>query len=147
AATCLGISNFIDGLEYRPTVDNLAISGDACNTVFVKGLDGTPISNFSTTYNSGITTDGAGGLWLALLAQGNAAYTELTHVDAAGNVFGDPIVLSGYAAEDLAYDSKTFAPACVVWTNQATFFSDPAPEIRAIAVPCGAPSSGQSAAV
>jgi hypothetical protein len=145
---CLGVPKNIDGLAYRPTALNLAISGDACNTAFIKNLDGTAVSSFGTTNNSGIATDGAGGLWLALLTQGDTAYTELTHVSSAGTVIsGDTVILNGYAAEGLSYDPDTFAPACAVWTNQATFdFSTP--EIRAIAVPCGAPTSGgQSATV
>jgi hypothetical protein len=149
AGTCLfGSNDAIDGLAFRPTAGNLAISGDACNTVFIKSLAGTAVSQFGTTNNSGIATDGAGGLWLALLTQGDTAYTELTHVDSAGTVFsGDTVILDGYAAEGLSYDPDTFAPACAVWTNQATFNFTDAPQIRAIAVPCSAPSSGQSAAV
>ena len=148
--SCLfeGGGNFIDGLAFRPTAGNLAISGDACDTVFIKNLDGTAVSQFGTTNNSGIATDGAGGLWLALLTHGDAAYTELTHVDSAGTVIsGDTVILNGYAAEGLSYDPDTFAPACAVWANQATFNFTDAPQIRAIAVPCGAPSSGNSVAV
>jgi hypothetical protein len=134
---CLFNGSYIDGLEYRPSAGNLAISGDGCNRVFIKTLSGGDVSNFVTNQNSGITTDGAGGLWLALLTQGDTPYTELTHVDSAGTVLGSPIILSDYEAEDLAYDNVTFAPTCVVWTNQATW-DTPEPEIRAIAVPCGA---------
>jgi hypothetical protein len=142
--SCLGGRSQIDGLEYRSVGDGqLAISGDACNTVFLKDLAGTTLSSFGTTNNSGITTDGAGGLWLALLTHGDTPYTELTHVTSSGAVLGDATILSDYAAEDLAYDSATFSPNCVVWTNQATFSFSAKPEIRAISVPCGdaAPSS------
>jgi hypothetical protein len=142
-----GAGKSIDGLEFRPAAGNFAVSGDACDTVYIKNPDGSEVSHFGTTHNSGITTDGAGGLWLALLTRGDAAYTELTHVDSAGTVLGDPIVLSDYAAEDLAYDSVTFAPTCVVWMNQATFTLTAKPEIRAVAVPCGVASSGSSATV
>jgi hypothetical protein len=142
--TCLFSRTAIDGLEYRPTAGNLALSGDGCNRVFIKNLDGTAVTDFATQNNSGITTDGAGGLWLARLTHGDVEYSELTHVDSAGNVLGN-LIFDGYETEDLAYDSVSFAPTCVVWTNQATFFTTP--EIRAIAVPCGAPSSGASVAV
>jgi hypothetical protein len=148
SATCIGGAQSIDGLAFRPTAGNLAISGDACNTVFIKNLNGTAVSQFGTTNNSGITTDGAGGLWLALLTQGDSAYTELTHVNSAGTVIsGDTVILNGYAAEGLSYDPDTFAPACAVWTNQATFNFTDAPQIRAIAVPCATPSSSPSATV
>jgi hypothetical protein len=140
--SCLFSGYDIDGLEYRPTPGNLAISGDGCNTVFIKNLDGTTVSQFGTANNSGITTDGAGGLWLALLTHGDVPYTELTHVDSAGNVLGSSIILPDYEAEDLAYDSVTFAPTCVVWTNQATW-DTPQPQIRAVAVPCGAGGNTQ----
>jgi hypothetical protein len=145
-------NNLIDGLEYLPpnytpaSEARLALSGDACDTVFIKKLDGTAVSSFSANHNSGITTDGAGGFWLALLTQGDAAYTELAHVDAAGTPIGAHLILSNYAAEDLAYDSVTFAPTCVVWMNQAVFTAS-SPEIRAVAVPCGVATSGQSATV
>lgn len=139
-ANCIGGPNQLDGLEYRPTAGNLAISGDICDTVFFKKLNGDADGQFETDNNSGITTDGAGGLWLARLTQGNAEYTQLTHVDSAGTPIGDDLILAGYAAEDLAYDSVTFSPTCVVWMNQATF-AQPRPEIRAVAVPC----SGSSA--
>jgi len=147
--TCLfGSNDAIDGLAYRATAGNLAISGDACDTVYIKTLTGGDVSSFPTTNNSGITTDGAGGLWLALLTQGDSAYTELTHVNSAGTVIsGDTVILDGYAAEGLSYDPDTFAPACAVWTNQATFNFTDAPQIRAIAVPCAAPSSSPSATV
>jgi hypothetical protein len=143
-ASCIGGSNQIDGLEYRPTATNLAISGDICDTVFFKKLNGEADGQFGTDNNSGITTDGGGGLWLARLTQGNAEHTQLTHVDASGAVLGDDLILPGYAAEDLAYDSVTFAPTCVVWANQATF-AQPRPEIRAIAVPCGGGGGGTGA--
>jgi hypothetical protein len=144
-ANCVGESQFIDGLEYRTTEGGqLAISGDICDTVFIKSLAGAAISSFATDNNSGITTDGAGGLWLARLTQGNAEYTQLTHVDASGQPLGNDLVLPGYAAEDLAYDSVTFAPTCVVWTNQATF-AESAPEVRAVAVPCGATGANDDA--
>jgi hypothetical protein len=140
-ASCIGGSNQIDGLEYRPGAGNLAISGDICDTVFIKKLNGEAVSQFGTDNNSGITTDGGGGLWLARLTQGNAEHTQLTHVDASGTVLGDDLILPGYAAEDLAYDAVTFAPTCVVWMNQATFGFGTAPEIRAVAVPCGGGSA------
>ncbi|OLB23643.1 MAG: hypothetical protein AUH17_06290 [Actinobacteria bacterium 13_2_20CM_68_14] len=143
--SCLFGGSYIDGLEYRPTAGNLALSGDACDTVFIKKLDGTDVSQFSTDNNSGISTDGAGGLWLARLDTSTDS-TRLTHVPdpSTGTVSGDDIIISNYEAEDVAYDSVTFAPTCVLWMNEATFGT---PEIKAVAVPCGAPSSGQSAAV
>jgi hypothetical protein len=144
--SCFFGGDAIDGLEYRPAAGNLALSGDACDTVYIKKLDGTAVSQFGTDNNSGITTDGAGGLWLALLTEGDVEYTQLTHVDAAGNVLGPDLILDDYEAEDLAYDSVTFAPTCVVWTNQATFGEEP-PEIRAVAVPCAGAAGGQSVAV
>jgi hypothetical protein len=135
-AGCLFIAGFIDGLEYRPTAGNLALSGDACDTVFIKTLTGGDVSSFPTDNNSGITTDGADGLWLARLTRGDVPYTTFTHVNATtGAVLGKELILPDYLAEDLAYDSSTFAPTCVLWMNQATFDSGP-PEIRAVAVPC-----------
>jgi hypothetical protein len=148
-ATCEGGRNFIDGLEYRG-VDGaqFAISGDVCDTVFIKKLDGTPgtPAQFGTDNNSGITTDGAGGLWLARLQTtgGPPGGTVLTRVDLQGNVLGEQLAISNYEAEDLAYDSVTFAPSCVVWMNQAT---EGTPQIRAVAVPCGTGASSSETAV
>jgi hypothetical protein len=142
---CLFGGQYIDGLEYRPTANNFAVSGDACNTVYIETSGGIEVSHFATTNNSGITTDGAGGLWLALLTHGDSPYTELTHVDASGNVLGSPIILSGYAAEDLAYDNVTFGSGkCAVWMNEATFTFGVQPQIRAVAVPCGGGSADTS---
>jgi hypothetical protein len=128
--------NFIDGLEYflSGSEGRLALSGDVCDTVFLKTLAGTPAplpSQFATNNNSGITTDGAGGLWLARLHI-PVGDTRLTHVALDGSVLGE-LVVSGYQAEDLAYDGVSFAPTCVIWMNEATFGE---PEVRAVAVPC-----------
>jgi hypothetical protein len=139
-----GSTNFIDGLEYylSGSEGRLALSGDICDTVFLKKLDGTAASppSFATNNNSGITTDGASGFWLARLNL-PVGTTWLTHVAGDGTVLSE-FQISGYEAEDLAYDNVTFAPACAVWMNQATFGS---PEVRAVAVPCG--SGGGDAVV
>jgi hypothetical protein len=150
----------IDGLEYLPGGTPLfAISGDICDTVFFKKLNGgTPSSSecpvvgaevetcqFATENNSGITTDGAGGLWLARLQTegGPPGGTLLTRVNLQGSVL-DELVISGYQAEDLAYDSVTFASTstCVVWMSEATAGT---PDIQAVAVPCGAASGPKGA--
>jgi hypothetical protein len=135
----------IDGLEFLPTGGGqLALSGDVCDTVYIKTLLGGAVSQFTTDNNSGITTDGAGGLWLARVnTEGAGEDTRLTHVALDGTVQSE-LLIPDYEIEDLAYDRVTFAPTCVVWTNPATLGT---PEVRAIAVPCGTPSSGQSAAV
>jgi hypothetical protein len=143
---CLFSKNFIDGLEYRPTANNLAVSGDACNTVFIKNFAGVTQSSFTVTRNSGVTTDGVDGMWLAFLTQGDTPYSELQRVSSTGVPIGQRVILSDHLAEDLAYDSVTFAPACAVWTNEATFVLGLPPKIRAIAVPCGT-SGGDVAAV
>jgi hypothetical protein len=138
---------YIDGLEYLSS-GTLAISGDLCTNVFFKTLGGADASpQFTTTSpNSGITTDGGGGLWLALLETSQAPDgTLLVHRDAAGNIVaGDEVTIDDYEAEDLAYDSVTFAPTCAVWMNQATFG---APQVHAVAVPCGAGSGSGGQAV
>jgi len=111
--------------------------------VFIKTLAGTDVSWFGTDNNSGITTDGSAGLWLARLATAeHPSDTLLTHVNSSGSVIGDELVIPNYQAEDLAYDSVTFAPTCVVWLNQAT--GGP-PLVEAVAVPCGSGSSGAKA--
>jgi hypothetical protein len=145
-------NRFIDGLEFLPGTENrFAISGDICQTVYLKKMDGTPAtpSSFSAAVfpsgNSGITTDGASGLWLAILnTESVTAGTILKHVDLAGNTIGEPINIVGYEAEDLAYDNVTFAPDCAVWMNQAT---GSAPLIRAVSVPCGGGGSGGDDAI
>jgi hypothetical protein len=140
-----GEDNFIDGLAYFQSgaEARLALSGDVCDTVFLKKLDGTAGSppSFATDNNSGITTDGANGFWLARLHLSEAADTRLTHVAGDGTVLSE-FDVSGYQAEDLEYDSETFAPACAVWMMQAT--SGP-PKVQAVAVPCG--SGGGDAVV
>ena len=151
---CGSLGRYIDGLEYLPAgytqsaPDRLAISGDLCDTVFLKTLTGDPTGDpaqFGTDNNSGITTDGAGGLWLARLqTPGAVGNTRLTHVNLAGNVLGE-IVVPSYQAEDIAYDDDTFAPACAVWMNEAT---EGSPTVQAVAVPCaGGGGGGQSVAV
>ena len=129
----------IDGLEHLPAnftpslSERLALSGDVCDRVYFKSLAGADLGQFDTDNNSGITTDGASGLWLARLnfpdGEGD---TRLTHVDLNGTVLGE-LVIQNYEAEDLAYDAVTFAPTCAVWMNQATNGS---PRIQAVAVPC-----------
>jgi hypothetical protein len=140
--TSCEFGKYIDGLEYLGG-GNLAISGDLCQNVFFKkvadGSDAAP--SFATSDpNSGITTDGSGGLWLALLNPSQeSSGTVLVHRNSAGNfVEGDQLTIPNYEAEDLAYDSVTFAPTCAIWMNEATQGS---PQIRAIAVPCGGQSS------
>jgi hypothetical protein len=137
--SCLFGGNFIDGLEYRPTATNLAVGGDGCTRVHIVNLDGTNGTSFATDDKSGITTDGAGGLWIALLTRGDTEFTELAHVDVSGNQIGNRIILPNYEAEDLAFDSTTFAGKCAIWMNQATF--DTAPEIQAVQVPCNGGST------
>jgi hypothetical protein len=136
-AACEGNAKKIDGLEYLSgSPKRLALSGDICDTVFLKTLpDGSPASPpwIPTDNNSGITTDGATGLWLARLnTEGAFGGTRLTHVAIAGTPLSE-FVISGYEAEDLAYDSVTFAPNCAVWMNEATFEE---PTVQAVAVPC-----------
>jgi hypothetical protein len=152
------LSKYIDGLEYRPGADNLAISGDVCDRVFIKTLGGGAVEDFQThgsdTNNSGITTDGAGGLWLArLVTPGAEDDTRLTHVkkDPSTNAWTvvDELVVPNYEAEDLAYDSVTFAPTCVIWMNQAAGNAPPAgePTVKAVAVPCATAASSPEASV
>jgi hypothetical protein len=139
SSVCEGQSenNFIDGLAYYVSgaEARLALSGDVCDTVFLKTLAGAAVSQFATDNNSGITTDGAGGFWLARLPTPfGAQQTLLTHVDAQGTV-QDEFHIPDYWAEDLEYDSETFAPACAVWMMQAT--TEGPPKVQAVAVPCG----------
>jgi hypothetical protein len=121
----------IDGLELLPS-GGFAISGDAANTLFLTNSVGVSSTSFPVTCNSGITTDGANGLWRVDL---NAACCGLTstivHSDLAGNQLGS-FSFAGYEPEDIAYDSVTFAPQCALWMNEAG-----TAVIRAYSVPCG----------
>jgi hypothetical protein len=127
--TCFG--KYIDGLEVIPG-GNFAIGGDRCRTVFIKNpADGTTVSSFTTGDDrSGITTDGAQGLWVAVHAL-EGVQTTLEHVDLQGHV-DSSIDLGAYFAEDLAYDATTFAPHCAVWANSI----DTPPSVEAFEVPC-----------
>jgi hypothetical protein len=58
-----------------------------------------------------------------------------------GDQIGDPIQLGNYFAEDLAYDDTSFAPSCVVWTNEADVTP---PNVRAVTVPCGGRDGAQA---
>lgn len=134
--TCRGGNpGAIDGLE-RLADGSFALSGDVETTVHLLTSAGVESGSFSTGCNSGITTDGADGLWLALL---NSSCCDLPmtlqHVTTAGATIGDPITITGYEAEDIAFDAKTFAPSCVVWLNQGTSGTA---QTRAVAVPCPA---------
>ncbi len=131
---------FIDGLEYRPDSNSLQLSDDGGKTVYNVTLGGAVISSFSMSTtggqcNSGIAFDGA-GLWLV-----DVFNQRIIHTDLQGNpnkVLSTP----GSFPEDLAYDTRTFAPACALWANEHTF---KVPTIRAYQVPCGAPSFIQNA--
>jgi hypothetical protein len=122
----------IDGLELLPS-GGFAISGDAANTLFLTNANGTPSSSFPVSCNSGITTDGASGLWRVDLSDaccGNPS--TIVHSDLAGAQLGSFPVGPNYEPEDIAYDSVTFAPQCALWMNEAG-----SAQIRAYSVPCG----------
>lgn len=77
--------------------------------------------------NSGIAFDGQ-NLWLdAVLSQ------QIVHADKNGNQLPDSFGTPGFFAEDIAYDSVSFAPKCALWANEATFGT---PKITAFEVPC-----------
>jgi hypothetical protein len=122
----------IDGLELLPS-GGFAISGDAANTLFLRKADGTANGSFPVSCNSGITTDGASGLWRVDLSDaccGNPS--TIVHSDLAGAQLGSFTVGPNYEPEDIAYDSVTFAPQCALWMNEAG-----TAQIRAYSVPCG----------
>ncbi|MEP6893099.1 MAG: hypothetical protein ABI927_04890, partial [Gaiellaceae bacterium] len=126
----------IDGLELLSS-GGFAISGDAANTLFLTNAAGILSSSFGVSCNSGITTDGASGLWRVDLSDaccGNPS--TIVHSDLAGNALGSFTVGPNYEPEDIAYDSVTFAPQCALWMNEA---GTPVvvEGIRAYSVPCG----------
>jgi hypothetical protein len=122
----------IDGLELLPS-GGFAIGGDAGNTLFLTNASGIQTGSFDVSCRSGITTDGASGLWRVELSSsccGNPS--TIVHSDLAGNTLGSFPVGPNYEPEDLAYDSVTFAPQCALWMNEAG-----TAVIRAYSVPCG----------
>jgi len=127
------LAGSLDGLEWLG--DKFAIGGDECTKVFFKNKTGADVlPSFTTGQKSGITTDGSGnGLWISIL-NSVVGGTKLVHTNLQGDV-DNQFSIDGYEAEDLAYDSVTFAPNCAVWMNQAT---EETPSIRAYQVPCGA---------
>jgi hypothetical protein len=78
----------------------------------------------------GLARDGSSGLWVAL---GNGSNGKLVHFTTAGKS-GTSITLAGYSPTGIAYDSKTFAPTCALWTNESRMSGSA--RIRAYAVPC-----------
>jgi hypothetical protein len=133
---------YIDGLERLPS-GNLAVSGDRCTRVdTLVPPSGDPTSSFTVPEgedNSGITTDGADGLWLAL---NTGSVTRLAHRNASGT-YTDSIS-TGTFLEDLAFDAKTFAPNCAVWGMSII----PSPShLVAYAVPCPGGTAQQAVAV
>jgi hypothetical protein len=136
-----GLGPSIDGLEWLPgDPGKFAIGGDVCTKVFLKDKTGADVLPPFTLSNgkSGITSDGAGGLWIALLnTEAAPDGTDLVHTNLQG-VIDQQLPIPGFQAEDLAYDSVTFAPDCAVWANQATLVT---PHIRAYQVPCGGAAS------
>ena len=130
----------IDGLEYLPAgytpslTERLALSGDLCDRVVLQVArrrrprllrDGQQLGNHHRRSRRALAR--------RLQTEGALSDTRLTRVSLNGAVLGE-LIIPGYQAEDIAYDSVTFAPSCAVWMNQAT---EGSPEVRAVAVPCG----------
>ena len=132
---CFGQTpGFIDGLDYDTTTDTLWISDDGGRTVYNVSTSGIVLSSFSMSKtgfdcNSGIAFDGQ-SLWLvAVLSQ------QIVHADKNGNQMSDSFGTPGFFAEDIAYDSVSFAPKCALWANEATSGT---PKITAFEAPCPA---------
>jgi len=131
--SCYGAfaSPFIDGLAYDASDDTLWLSGDAALTIYhvttagaFIGSSATPIHPDSAApgCNTGITVAPGGFLELAMQTDGDLGPHRIAKVSKA-----DPttIIVSFVALatddpgiEDLSYDGNTFAPLCVVWSNQ-----------------------------
>lgn len=141
---CFGQTpGFIDGLDYDATTDILYLSDDGGHTIYNVTTAGIVLSSFAMSKtgfdcNSGIAFDGQ-NLWLvAVLSQ------QFVHADKKGNLLPDSFGTPAFFAEDIAYDSVSFAPKCALWANEATFGT---PKITAFEVPCSLPKTLQEKAV
>lgn len=117
---------YIDGMTYDETTDTLWLSSDVGNVVINIDKAGNLIQSFTFTGVSGNAFDGV-NLWNAAIREQRIIQTDLS-----GNLLAE-FATPGYYPEDLAFDPITFAPKCVVWSNEATFG---VPRIRAWEVPC-----------
>lgn len=136
------MSGVIDGLAYDSQNDTLWFSPWESLHVYEVAKDGALRSSFALPFpeeiwNAGIAFDG-NHLWLSLRTGGmvrdvfpgfaEIAMAEFTREGELLRGFlseSDPI-----AAEDLAYDAVSFAPACVVWVASLE-----AP-LQALEIPC-----------
>lgn len=132
---------FIDGVTVDQTTDTLFFSTDAGFTVYNATKTGQFIRKFSTPpsgtaqngANSGLASD-SNNLWLAFVLL-SGSDREIVQTDLNGNVLVR-FHSTNYDAEDIEFDPVTFAPKCVLWTNEATLAGN---RIRAWEITCPCP--------
>jgi len=131
--------DYVDGVTVDQATDTLYFSTDAGFTVYNVTKTGQFISKFSTPpsgsaqngANSGLASD-SDDLWLAFVLLFGSD-KEIVQTDLSGNVLAR-FPTTNYNAEDIEYDPITFAPKCVLWSNEATGSRN---RIRAWEITCG----------
>jgi len=129
-----GVEVFIDGLALD-TDGTVWLSGDAARTIYhvdpaVPALLGSFTvpdhpSSGATGCNTGIEVAPGGFLELAMQTGPDQGPHDIVKIEKADDVDNPPIIVSFTAlstndpgVEDIAYDPDTYAPRCVLWTNQ-----------------------------
>jgi hypothetical protein len=129
-----GVEVFIDGIALD-TDGTLWLSGDAAQTVYhidpagpvLLGSFLMPDHPFSgaTGCSTGIAVAPGGYLELAMQAGADLGTHEIVKVEKLDFVDNPPVIVSfttlftdNPGTEDIAFDPDTYAPRCVVWTNQ-----------------------------
>ena len=158
---------FITGLAYDASDNSVWLSQDTGKTVYnvdLTGCDLVPAAATCGQTKSSFLIDAAGGHCATGLAlvDGNLWISDVRGTGVAGEAVGQLIQVSRtgtglqfidttitatqpnqsddvYLPYDLEFDAQTFAPACVLWSNEASF---DAPRIAAWEVPCPATGGG-----
>ncbi len=131
----VGVEDFIDGLAFDASDGTVWLSGDAARTVYhidptVPALLGSFTApdhpnTGATGCNTGIEVAPGGFLELAMQTGPDLGPHVIAKIEKRDDVNNPPIIVSFAALntnnpgiEDVAYDAKTFAPRCALWTNQ-----------------------------
>jgi hypothetical protein len=136
ADNCFGQpTGYMDGLAYDNSDNTICLSDDGGRTIYHVTTAGALLNSFSTPNhpntaspgcNSGIEVAPGGYLELTLLSVGGQGDgTDYIVKVPKSNPSGSIIVsFPVNNIEDIAFDAKTFAPRCALWTNLATFGSN-----------------------
>lgn len=138
------VPGHVDGITVDPVTNTIFFGTDEGHSVYNMTKSGVFITSFKTPpegaapngFRSGIASDGL-NLWMSLFAEIDGSPRDIVQTNTNGNeITRFTSSTGGYLVEDLEFDPLTFAPKCVLWSNEGATLNN---RIRAWEITCPPP--------